>query len=350
VISQGRIHSMIPSLLSWYDTCARALPWRENRDPYRVWVSEIMLQQTRVEAVKPYFQRFMDRLPTIKDLAEISEDELMKLWEGLGYYSRARNLRKAAIKIVNEYDGVFPRSYDKILSLPGIGAYTAGAVASICFERPTPAVDGNVLRIIARITGDDSDILSQSFKTHVTALLSQCYPTGRCGDFTQSLMELGATVCIPNGMPICKSCPVRNYCAAYEENLQAALPVKTPKKPRRAEDRTVFLLYCGDHIAVRKRREKGLLCGLWEFPNTEGFLDEDSVSAYFRQIGVAVTSVRRNPDEKHIFTHVEWHMQCYSVQCSEQLKEYVWVSKAELLDTVPLPTAFRRFLKFVKLP
>ena len=345
---RDRIMSCTDRLLAWYEQNARVLPWREDRDPYRVWVSEIMLQQTRVEAVKPYFARFMERLPSIHDLAGVSEDELLKLWEGLGYYSRARNLQKAAQMICAQYDGVFPQNHSDILKLPGIGDYTAGAVASICFEQPTAAVDGNVLRVLTRLTGDTSDITVPAFKKYASEVLSSCYPEGRCGDYTQSLMELGATVCVPNGAPRCEVCPVKDACIAYAEGLQGVLPVKPLKKARRIEDKTVLLLLCGDTVAVRKREKKGLLAGLWEFPNTDGHLSESDVTGWLAVQDLEPVSVEHTADAKHIFTHVEWHMCSYLVRCRQKTADYVWASDDQLREEIPLPSAFAAYTKLLQ--
>ena len=238
------------SLLHWYDYNKRILPWRENKDPYRIWISEIMLQQTRVEAVKPYFDRFMEVLPTVYDLAKVDDDRLMKLWEGLGYYNRARNLKAAAQTIVEEYGGQLPADYDKLLSLKGIGMYTAGAIGSIAFELQVPAVDGNVLRVLTRLWGDDSDILKDKTKKAMGRRVMEFMPEDRPGDFNQALIELGATVCVPNGQPLCDQCPWDTVCKAYKEDLIDQLPVKTPKKARRIEHKTVFLLECGEQIAI----------------------------------------------------------------------------------------------------
>ena len=234
------------SLLHWYDYNKRILPWRENKDPYRIWISEIMLQQTRVEAVKPYFDRFMEVLPTVYDLAKVDDDRLMKLWEGLGYYNRARNLKAAAQTIVEEYGGQLPADYDKLLSLKGIGMYTAGAIGSIAFELQVPAVDGNVLRVLTRLWGDDSDILKDKTKKAMGRRVMEFMPEDRPGDFNQALIELGATVCVPNGQPLCDQCPWDTVCKAYKEDLIDQLPVKTPKKARRIEHKTIFLLECGE--------------------------------------------------------------------------------------------------------
>ena len=218
------------TIMTWYRQNQRVLPWRSDREPYHVWVSEIMLQQTRVEAVKSYYQRFMETLPDIKDLAEADEQTLLKLWQGLGYYNRVRNMRKAAETVREDYGGYFPRSYEDIKGLSGIGDYTAGAIASICFDEPTPAVDGNVLRVMSRLTEDYSDIKAAATKKRFTALLEKLYPKENCGDFTQGLIELGALICIPNGRPQCELCPVAGFCSARRNNTVMELPVKTAKK------------------------------------------------------------------------------------------------------------------------
>ena len=254
--------SMLPALLlPWYADNARVLPWRESRDPYRVWVSEIMLQQTRVEAVMGYYARFLRALPTVEALAAADEDALFKLWEGLGYYSRARNLQRAAQKIVTEYGGVFPHDYERVRALPGVGPYTAGAICSICFDLPKAAVDGNVLRVTARYLGDDTPIDESAHKAKIAAQLEDVYPAGNCGTFTQSLMELGATVCTPRS-PKCASCPLRQHCRAFAQNTVDRLPVKTPKKEKRRVEKTVFLLWYGEELALVRREESGLLGGM----------------------------------------------------------------------------------------
>ena len=225
-------------LLPWYANNARDLPWRHDREPYHVWLSEIMLQQTRVEAAKGYYNRFLAACPDIKTLAGASEDQLNKLWQGLGYYSRVRNLQKAAQVICQEHNGVFPTDFDAIRHLPGIGPYTAGAIASICFEQPRPAVDGNVLRVITRVLADATPIDSAAFRRAVTGRFAEVYPAGHCGAFTQSLMELGAIVCLPNGAPLCDRCPLQEVCRANQTQSQRSYPVKSPKTPRRKEEKT----------------------------------------------------------------------------------------------------------------
>lgn len=338
--------SQIPApLLAWYDANARILPWRESTAPYGVWVSEIMLQQTRVEAVKPYFDRFMIALPTLQALAEAPEEQLLKLWEGLGYYNRVRNLQKAAQQIMNVHGGIFPGTYEELLDLPGVGAYTAGAIASISFGLPVPAVDGNVLRVLARVTENYEDIGSAKVKQEVTAALAEIYPRDRSGDFTQSLMELGAIICTPNGVPKCEVCPLQGLCLAYRGKAQGDLPVKTKKKPRKIEDRTVLLLTCRGKIAICKRQDKGLLGGLWQFPNYEGALTAQEVELLLQSLGIRTKKLTPSIGRKHIFTHIEWHMTAYLVECEGTNPDLSWVSKEELEHTIPLPTAFRIFCK-----
>lgn len=341
-ISQ-HLKKIVRPILNWYDANARILPWRENKDPYRVWLSEIMLQQTRVEAVKPYFERFLAALPAIRHLAEVPEDQLMKLWEGLGYYNRARNLQKAARIIMEQHNGVFPSDFETILSLPGIGEYTAGAISSISFNQPNPAVDGNVLRVISRLVESFEDIASQQVKKNITAALKQIYPDERRGDFTQSLMELGATVCLPNGQPKCAECPLASLCLAYKNGRIAEIPVKAPKKARRQEERTVLLIFCGDKVAIRQRAGKGLLAGLYEFPNHEGFLSAEQV----RNLLSGATTVSPSANAIHIFSHVEWIMKSYIVHTEETTPEFQWVSRETLKQEISIPSAFKVFRKAV---
>ena len=331
-------------LLSWYDTAARTLPWRENTEPYRVWVSEIMLQQTGVEFVIRYYKRFLEAFPTIEALAAANEQQVLKLWEGLGYYSRARNLKKAAEIVVRDLGGHFPDTYNDIKKLPGIGAYTAGAIASICFEEPTPAVDGNVERVIARIAGlytADRKVLKQ----FVTAMLLDIYPEQRRGDFTQSLMELGALVCVPNSAAKCAVCPVLEHCTAYQSGTVASLPVRQEKPTKKHMQLTVLLLTCEDAFAIRQRDKGGLLSGLWEFPNTVGHLSEAQalkLAAGWDTLPDAVIATTR---KKHIFTHIEWEMLCYTIKCAAQPARFIWADRPTLSSRYPLPTAFRKLLK-----
>ena len=332
-----------PPLLAWYDENRRVLPWREQVSPYRTWVSEIMLQQTRVTAVLPYFDRFMAALPTVAALADAPEQQLMSLWQGLGYYSRARNLQKAAQVIMTRHGGVFPDTYEGLTALPGVGDYTAGAIASIAFGLPEPAVDGNVLRVVTRITGDPSDISRAETKKVVRQTLAQLIPLNAPGDFNQALMELGALVCLPYGAPECDHCPAAGFCVAYRENKTALLPVKGAKKSRTIENRTVYLLFYNGKVALRRRPGRGLLAGLWEFPNE---LAETPVSD---QWGLSTLSQEFCGTGRHIFTHREWHMtgQLWQLASDQLPPGWVWADKLALRDKYAVPNAFAAFLPVV---
>ena len=335
-----QIFSQLPGLLlPWYEQHKRDLPWRKDREPYHVWLSEIMLQQTRVEAVKGYYSRFLQALPTIDALANAPEEQLNKLWEGLGYYSRVRNLQKAARQILERHGGVFPADHADILALAGIGDYTAGAIGSICFGLPTPAVDGNVLRVCSRLTADSNPIDKPQTKKTLTSHLAEAYPAGRCGDFTQALMELGATVCVPNGAPHCETCPLSAVCLAHRDGLETELPIKSAKKPRRVEEMTVFLLHCGDAHALHKRPETGLLAGLWEFPHISGKQELPQVLQQLETWGIVPDEVERSSEKTHIFTHVQWEMRGWYIRCRNCSGPFVWAPP----EQYALPTAFRIF-------
>jgi len=282
-------------LLEWYRDNARRLPWREDPTPYHVWVSEIMLQQTRVAAVLGYYARFLEELPDVAALAAVEEERLLKLWQGLGYYNRARNLQAAARQIMEKHGGVFPADYAAVRALKGVGDYTAGAICSIAFGLPVPAVDGNVLRVVARICGDDGDITTPAMKKRVSAALEEIIPLQAAGEFTQAMMELGATVCLPNGAPLCAQCPAREFCVARREERTAQLPVKAPKKARRTEERTVWLIFHRGKVALRRRPEKGLLAGLWEFPNEVGDALPPSGGSLWRSSALAALQSISSP-------------------------------------------------------
>lgn len=333
-------------LLDWYRQNARSLPWRDEPTPYRVWISEIMLQQTRVEAVKPYFERFLQALPDVCALAEAKEETCLKLWEGLGYYSRVRNLHRAACLMVEHYGGELPRSYDELLSLPGIGPYTAGAVASIACGIPVPAVDGNVLRVVTRLTADSSSISDPKVKKQMEESLRSVVPADAPGAFNQALMELGATVCLPNGAPQCEVCPLREQCAAHAQGNPCAFPVKAAKKARRIEQRAVLLLLCNGRLALRRRPDQGLLAGLWELPNERNLSTPQGVRKFAEKWGISVLRVEKCGQATHIFTHMEWHMTAYRVRVEEALEAdgLQWVTKEELEVQYTLPSAFRPFL------
>ena len=336
------LYSHLPGLLlPWYELHKRDLPWRKDREPYHVWLSEIMLQQTRVEAVKGYYSRFLQALPTIETLANAPAEQLNKLWEGLGYYSRVRNLQKAAKQVMELHNGQFPTDHAAIHALAGIGDYTAGAIGSICFELPTPAVDGNVLRVCSRLTADASPIDKPQTKKDLTARLAEVYPTGHCGDFTQALMELGATVCVPNGAPNCAVCPLSAICLAHRDGLETELPIKSAKKPRRVEEMTVLLLHTETDYAMQKRPETGLLAGLWEFPHLPGKQALPQVLEQLEQWGITPAEVERSVERTHIFTHVQWEMRGWHIRCRSEGGGFIWKKP----ETLALPTAFRLFLE-----
>ena len=342
----------VKALLLWYQQNKRDLPWRHTSDPYRIWISEIMLQQTRVEAVKPYYARFLETCPDIQTLASLPEEKLMKLWEGLGYYSRARNLQKAARVVVENYGGVMPNTYEELLKLPGIGEYTAGAIASIAYGERVPAIDGNVLRVLARVSASEADITLPETKKEFRKALALIVPA-EAGDFTQSLIELGATVCAPNREPMCEVCPLSDTCAAYRRGKTGEIPVRSPKKPRRIEEKTVFLIRDGDRTALSKRPPKGLLCGLYELPNVEGHLSEDAVLQHLRSLGFEPLRIQKLEDAKHIFTHIEWHMIAYDVQITPEFdglhgrSGMLLVPNRELHQSYAIPSAFGAYVKYL---
>lgn len=348
VLEYPQLYEMREPLVQWYRENKRDLPWRENPEAYRVWISEIMLQQTRVEAVKGYYDRFLKTLPDVQSLAEAEEDQLLKLWEGLGYYNRVRNMQKAARQIMVDYHGVFPSDYEEIRSLTGIGSYTAGAISSFAFGKPEPAVDGNVLRVLTRILADHSDIMKQSTKTKMEKALRKVIPEGSPSDFNQGLIELGAIVCVPNGEPKCQECPVSHLCRAREEGRISEFPVKKKAKARRIEDKTILVFRDDEEIAIGKRDKKGLLAGLYELPNVSGHLSRKEVENYCKEIGLLPIRIKKLPAAKHIFSHVEWHMIGYDIRVDElektNKKEFLFIHPGEIEKTYPIPAAFEMYM------
>lgn len=336
-----RCAQMVPLLLAWYHDHRRTLPWRSAPTPYHVWLSEIMLQQTRVAAVLEYYRRFLEALPTVQALADAEEDLLLKLWQGLGYYNRARNLQKAARVIVNECGGVFPGNYEDLLKLPGVGEYTAGAIASIAFGEAVPAVDGNVLRVFARVTADEGDITRPETKKRIRSLIQDTMPRSLPGEYNQALMELGALVCLPNGAPECAACPVQSLCAAAQQDRTAELPKKAPKAPRKVESRRVYLIFQENRVALRRRPARGLLARLWEFPNEHSGAEPDFLPQ--------LEPMSEGPRGKHIFTHREWHMDSgFYRWTGENLPQgWVWADGSELETVYAVPNAFSAFLPAV---
>ncbi len=352
VLESPRLKETVEPLVEWYRNNRRDLPWRKRMNAYRVWISEIMLQQTRVEAVKPYYERFLQELPDVKALAEVPEDRLLKLWEGLGYYSRARNLKEAAIQIMERYRGKFPETYEEILSLKGIGSYTAGAITSFVYHIPKAAVDGNVLRVVTRVLAYSGDIMKASVKKEIERLVEDVIPADCPGDFNQGLIELGAVICLPNGEPRCGECPVQQFCLARSRGEQMNYPVKKKAKERRKEDRTVFIFRDENKVAIRKRGAKGLLAGLYEFPNVEGHLTQEEAIRYGNSLGLVPVRVKRLADAKHIFSHVEWNMIGYEILVdeleremrqpagSERAEGIIFAGREEIEKKYPVPSAF----------
>lgn len=309
--SSDTIKNMAAPLLKWFDQNKRVLPFRTFSTPYRVWVSEIMLQQTRVSAALPYFERFMEELPTVADLAACPPDRLNKLWEGLGYYSRVRNLQKAACMVMDEHGGVLPANYESLKKLPGVGEYTAGAIASISFGLPEVAVDGNVLRVFARLLNDNGNVLHPETKKAMSACVRAAQPPNRPGAYNEALMELGALVCIPNGAPLCGECPLADLCAARALGIQDTLPVKTPLKARKLLPYTVLAVLCSGRVLLTQRPDTGLLAELWMPVLCEGVLSREQAAqktAALCGCDAAQVAVEPLPDAKHVFTHLEWHM------------------------------------------
>lgn len=349
---------LIPKpLLKWYDTSRRTLPWREEPTPYHVWVSEIMLQQTRVEAVKPYYHRFMEALPDIVSLAEAKEEVLLKLWEGLGYYNRVRNMQLAAKQVMEQYGGNMPEDYEELLKLKGIGSYTAGAIASIAFGQKVPAVDGNVLRVLARYCMDDALITDVSHKQRVEQELGDTMSQKRPGDFNQAMMELGAMVCVPNGKPRCEECPLHKQCEAHQNHCETDYPKKKSKKERTIEKRTVLIIQDAGKAALHKRPTKGLLAGMYEFPCMEGEYSAEQVLEYLREKGLQPLHIKELEPSKHIFSHKEWHMKGYAIRVDELArkelkntgKEWVFVEPAQTQAEYPIPSAFAAYVPYLNI-
>ena len=349
VFYSENLKQMANPLIHWYRSQKRDLPWRVDVNAYKVWVSEIMLQQTRVEAVKPYYARFLNAFPTIQALAQAEEDLLLKMWEGLGYYNRVRNMQKAAQQVMIDYNGEFPRTYEEIRNLTGIGNYTAGAISSFAFGIPKPAVDGNVLRVISRLTASYEDIMNANVRGRMEHELEELIPADAASDFNQGLIELGAIVCVPNGAPKCKECPLAHICKAHEQGVETELPVKAKAKERRIEQKTVFVFQDGEYVAIRKRPAKGLLAGLYELPNVEGHLTEEEAVVYSKEIGLSPIRIQKLEAGKHIFSHVEWHMIGYRIRVDELEKscteKMLFIHPQQIQEEYPIPAAFETYAK-----
>lgn len=335
---------IVEPLLNWFDQNKRELPWRRDKEPYHVWISEIMLQQTRIEAVMSYYARFLEVLPDVESLSKVDDDALMKLWEGLGYYSRARNLKKAAVVITEEYGGEFPQAFIELKKLPGIGEYTAGAIASICFDEKVPAVDGNVLRVIARVQGSRDNVLLPQTKKSVTEQLRKIMPQ-QAGAFNEALMELGELVCLPNGATLCKDCPLQELCTAYKKGLTEQIPVRVKKMKRSRTEKSVFMITAPDgRIAIEKRPDTGLLSGMYQLPNVEGFHTDDELQEILQQWKSKPIDIVFTKEAKHVFTHIDWYMRAYRISVNQAGGDFLWVTPDELRDSYPLPTAFQKLL------
>ena len=352
------MQNIAPALLGWFYQNKRLLPFRTDPSPYHVWLSEIMLQQTRVSAALPYYERFLASLPTIADLAACPEEQLHKLWEGLGYYSRVRNLQKAARIVCEQYGGQLPADYDALRALPGIGEYTAGAIASISFGIPVPAVDGNVLRVFARLYNDDGNIMDPAVKRRFTQWVVEHQPKDAPGAYNEALMELGALVCVPNGAPLCDRCPLAELCAARQAGTQLSLPVKTKPKPRRVDEVTVALVRSPDGWLLQRRPDSGLLAGLWQPVLWEGErLTAAQTIDRLGELGVqlavpyslraADTAAQPLAAAKHIFSHVEWHMAGWQLDAARQSapEGFVWADAQQLQTEYTLPGAFKAYRK-----
>jgi A/G-specific adenine glycosylase len=357
--SQNKLH-FISELLEWYKKERRDLPWRRSKDPYHIWVSEIMLQQTRVDTVIPYFNRFVDRFPTLEHLAEAPEEEVLKHWEGLGYYSRARNLQFAVREVVGQYGGQVPQDKKEVSSLKGVGPYTAGAILSIAYNQPEPAVDGNVMRVLSRYFCLEEDIARPSTRVGMEVLAQELIPKGEAADFNQALMELGAMICTPKS-PSCPECPVRKLCLGRIEGREKELPIKTKAKPPKPVFRLAVLIEgTGKHagkVLVRKRPDTGLLARMWELPNVEVLgrplwdsFEEGSrwLEQAMLEEGIRIHVSRHVADAQHIFTHLLWNIRMLAAVGIEEdrlgeLPSYKWVGPEEF-ESYVWPNVFRKLL------
>ena len=342
------------ALLKWYDENRRILPWREDPTPYHVWLSEIMLQQTRVDTVIDYYHRFLKELPDVKALAEAEEELLLKLWQGLGYYSRIRNMHKASLQVMEDFGGKIPSDPKELQKLSGIGPYAAAAIASIAFGVPVPSVDGNLLRVFARTTGYEDSIRTPAAKKLAESHYRTLLPEDRPGDMNQALMDLGATICLPNGAPLCSHCPWTGFCEAFRSGRQEELPAKDEKKSRKIEKRTIFLIEDGSGTGrpaygIRKRPAKGLLANLWEFPGARGHLTEKEACGFCGDLGFQVKEISSLPKARHIFSHVEWDMIGYRVRIQTPAPgtDLTFATKEEMEQNYSIPTAFSSYYRLL---
>ncbi|KXG75283.1 A/G-specific adenine glycosylase [Thermotalea metallivorans] len=351
---QDWVKGIQENLICWYRQNHRKLPWRETQNPYAIWVSEVMLQQTRVETVIPYFQQFMEKFPTVEALAKAHEEEVLKAWEGLGYYSRARNLHRGAKVVAEHYGGRIPHRLKEIKKIPGIGSYTAGAILSIAYGQPVPAVDGNVMRVFSRVFCVQEDIGGEKTKKEMEKIGAVVIPPENPSFFNQGLMELGALICTPIA-PKCIACPIFEACCARQKGIQHELPIKKKKTKVKEVFLEVGLVWKGDKLLITKRPGDSLLAGLWGFPAVErekGWERGKSIRQELKDTyGMEVTGAKHVLDATHIFTHLKWHMEVYVACFMEEAKiEYPpvqWVTLKEIKQ-YPIPTAFRKVLKKIK--
>lgn len=343
-------------LVDWYNTNKRQLPWRDTQDPYDVWISEIMLQQTRIEAVKPKYEQFKKELPNIDALANCEDDHLMYLWEGLGYYSRARNLKKCAILLRDEYASTLPQEYTTLLKLPGIGPYTAGAIASIAYGKPAPAVDGNVMRVIARLLEIRKDVRDVSFRKEIEETIMQVFSNGSKKEFitsfNQGLMELGEVICIPKGQIKCTTCPWNTNCMAYAHHTVEQIPYRSPLARRKIIQKTLLIIRDGDQFLIHKRPNEGLLAGLYEFIGIDKQMNAKEIIQFLEENQMHPLHIKKLPNSKHIFTHLEWHMQAYEIQIAQiesfQQDDYMLLNKKDLAHRA-IPSAFKTYIDYYTL-
>lgn len=337
-------NKLIDTLLTWYDQNKRELPWRDKQNPYYIWISEIMLQQTQVKTVIPYFERFIKALPDIDALASVSEEKLNKLWEGLGYYKRAANLKKASQKIKEDYEGQMPETYEALLTLPGIGPYTAGAIASISFGERKAAIDGNLMRVFARLLElDYPSNTTSSYKAYETVIMPYL-PAHRPGDFNQALMDIGAGICLAKSKPLCQLCPLKDFCQSYLKQTINHFPKKIAKKEKRLENRLILILNYNNYYYIEKKEENGVLKGLWAFTNLNK--DQISLEGALNRLNLNVKAIIPLGDKVHIFTHIKWQMSGYCVILKDVAKNLPgqWVTSKNLEKNYSLPSAYKSFI------
>lgn len=342
-----RLEEIGAKILAWYKANRRDLPWRKTKDPYKIWISEIMLQQTRVDTVMGYYHRFLERFPDIAALARAEEDEVLTVWQGLGYYSRARNLHRAAGLMVSQYGGRFPDTYEEVRKLPGVGDYTAAAVLSIAFERPHAAVDGNVLRVVSRLEELEEDITRAVTKRKVSAIVTRMIPKQDAGDFTQAMMEHGALVCIPV-QPLCAECPVQCFCAAYASGRQNELPVKKKAGTVKEFHMQVAVVREQGRILLEHRREETLLAGMWGLPLVEAG-SRSSEELFYEKYGLKLSHRRNLGSATHVFTHQIWKMEAvfYKLQEESSFSPVLYWAEESKLENYAIPTAFKRVLRLL---